>query len=578
MSLCTPTVFRGARLKASAVLLVAVGLLEAVTTVPESARAATAPQFAHALHIAHPLHIAHGLHIAPAPQIAHTAHTAALSSPPDSLRAAAQAVTRTLEVGPTFPYGSLDAALHDADTGDRIVVHGGIHTGPIVVKKGLALVGVDRPVLDGGGLGTVVRLEGVGASLSGFEIRNSGSRLDKEDAGVGVYATASVVDNVLQDVLFGIDIQRAPNSLIARNRITGRDLDMPRRGDAVRAWESRGTAIMDNVIDRSRDLVVWYSDEVFMVGNTVKNSRYGLHFMYASGSVVEGNRLERNAVGAYAMYSSNLEYNRNEFSGNHGPSGYGLALKESSTITITGNVIAGNRTGIYFDNSPLEPDSRNWITHNAIVNNDIGLAFVPSVKRNVFYQNRFEDNYEQVAVLSSGTFEGNEWTVDGVGNFWSNYAGFDADADGIGDIPHVEASLFHNLLATEPILRLFSHTPAQSAIDLAARAFPVFQPPPILEDEAPLSVAPRLSLGASSGNGLPLVILGVACVTASAGVVGWASRPFSRRGLTQLSGGGSSLATRSGATREPDKRDHGGPAPASGPFGGGGGHRKGVSP
>jgi nitrous oxidase accessory protein len=91
----------------------------------------------------------------------------------------------------------------------------------------------------------------------------------------------------------------------------------------------------------------------------------------------------------------------------------------------------------------------------------------------------------------------------------------------------VEASLFHNLLATEPILRLFSHTPAQSAIDLAARAFPVFQPPPILEDRAPLSVAPKLALGPSTGNGLPLAVLGLVCVTASAGVVGWASRPFS---------------------------------------------------
>jgi nitrous oxidase accessory protein len=443
---------------------------------------------------------------------------------------AAPPVTRTLDVGPAFAYTTITDALQVADTGDTIAVHGGVHNGPFVVEKGLALVGIGRPVLDGGGVGTVVRLEGEGAHLSGFAITNSGSRLDKEDAGIGVYATASVVDNTLEDVLFGIDIQRAPNSVIARNRITGRDLDMPRRGDAVRAWESRGTSILNNVIDRSRDLVVWYSDDVTMIGNVVTNSRYGLHFMYASGSVVERNSLERNAVGAYAMYSSNLSYNRNEFSGNHGPSGYGLALKESSAITITGNVIAGNRTGIYFDNSPLEPDTYNWITHNAIVNNDIGLAFVPSVKRNVFRENRFVDNYEQVAVVASGTFEGNEWTVDGVGNFWSNYAGFDADADGIGDIAHVEASLFHDLLATEPVLRLFSHTPAQSAIDLAARAFPVFRPPPILQDDAPLSEAPALEAGAVHTSPWPMVVVGIMCVTASAGVVGWARRPFGRGG------------------------------------------------
>jgi nitrous oxidase accessory protein len=284
-----------------------------------------------------------------------------------------------------------------------------------------------------------------------------------------------------------------------------------------------------NRIDRSRDVVVWYSDNTRIEGNTVTDSRYGLHFMYASGSEVVGNTLHRNAVGAYAMYSSDLTYSRNEFTGNHGPSGYGLALKESSRISIRDNVVAGNRTGLYFDNSPLAPDSFNDVERNVVANNDIGVAFVPSTKRNVFTSNRFEDNFQQVAVVASGTFEGNVWTRDGVGNFWSNYAGFDADRDGVGDVPHAEVSLFHSLLETEPMLRLFSLSPAQTALDLAARAFPAFLPPPTLVDTAPMTRAPQAALDAPLPSALPLGALSAGLVAIALAVVVWGVPALSSR-------------------------------------------------
>lgn len=438
---------------------------------------------------------------------------------------------RTLNVGPGHPYADLASALAQAGDADTVVVHGGLHPGPVVIERAIALVGKNGPVIDGGGTGTVVSLRAAQARLTGFVIRNSGARLDKEDAGIALYATATVTDNVLEDVLFGIDVQRAPDSVITDNTIVGRDLAMPRRGDAVRLWESAGSTLARNTVDRSRDIVVWYSTDTTVSDNTVTNSRYGLHFMYASRSRVDSNRLRGNAVGAYAMYSSDLSYVRNEFTGNHGPSGYGLALKESSRIEIRDNVFSGNRTGIYFDNSPLEPDAFNQIRNNVIANNDIGLAFVPSVKRNVFTSNRFEDNFQQVAVVAGGAFEGNIWTADGVGNFWSNYVGFDSDGDGIGDIPHAEASLFHSLLDAEPVLRLFSLSPAQSALDLAARAFPVFRPAPSLVDTGPLTRAPESALKGPAPDPRALGALSVACIAAGLAVAAWGNAtPASRAG------------------------------------------------
>jgi nitrous oxidase accessory protein len=89
--------------------------------------------------------------------------------------------------------------------------------------------------------------------------------------------------------------------------------------------------------------------------------------------------------------------------------------------------------------------SQNF-THNAFVHNDIGLLFNPSVKRNNFGQNSFIDNLEQVGLTGSGTFEGNSFSVDGRGNFWSDYAGYDAAGDGLGDLPYVSKSLFENMI------------------------------------------------------------------------------------------------------------------------------------
>lgn len=439
-------------------------------------------------------------------------------------QAAPAGAARDLVVGPGQPYATLVDALAAARDGDTIALAGGVHRGPVVVERAVAIVGTDGAVIDGGGDGTVVTLRAEGASLTGLTIRNSGGRNDREDAGVAAYAPATIRDNRLEDVLYGIDLQRAPGSVVVGNTVIGRDLPMPRRGDAIRFWESAGARLEGNTIDRGRDVVVWYSDNVIVRDNVVTASRYGLHFMYATGSQVEGNRLHRNYVGAYAMYSADLVYRGNQLTGNFGPSGYGLALKESSAIDIEGNVVAGNRTGIYFDNSPLDPNTTNVVSGNTIAYNDIGLAFVPSVKRNVFRGNRFIDNLQQVAVVTSGTFEGNIWTDDGVGNYWSNYAGFDAEGDGIGDVPHAEVSLFHSLLQDHAALRLFTLSPAQSALDLAARAFPAFRPAPTLVDSAPFTRPPAATLTVPPPSRAPLGAFAAVCLAAAAAAVRWGGR------------------------------------------------------
>src|SRR5262249_50739965 len=77
----------------------------------------------------------------------------------------------TLIVGPTDSTLTLSEALAQASDGDTILVRGGVHTGPLVVRKSVHIIGERRPVLDGRGRGTVVQLEARGAELRGFAVR-----------------------------------------------------------------------------------------------------------------------------------------------------------------------------------------------------------------------------------------------------------------------------------------------------------------------------------------------------------------------------------------------------------------------
>ncbi len=66
------------------------------------------------------------------------------------------------------------------------------------------------------------------------------------------------------------------------------------------------------------------------------------------------------------------------------------------------------------------------------------------------------------------------------------------DRNGVGDLPYVSQSLYEDLMDTRPELRLFQLSPAADALDLAAKALPVFAPQPKMADPSPLTELPAL--------------------------------------------------------------------------------------
>ena len=381
----------------------------------------------------------------------------------------------------------LQALIDDAAPGAVLDLAAGTYRGGVTIDKPLTIRSDGAAVIDGGDDDTVITVEAPDVTLEGLVVRGSGDTLDREDSGIYVKAPrARIVDNRLEDVLFGIFLHQAPDSVVERNVIGAKDVFVARRGDGIRLWESHRTVVADNVVDGGRDAVFWFCDDLEIRGNRISNGRYGLHFMYSDRALVEANALIDNSVGSFLMYSKDLVLRRNLISGNNGPSGYGVGLKDMDGARLEDNLLVGNRVGVFLDNSPQTVGIEQWFRGNLFAYNQIGALFLPSVKNNVFWENSFVDNTVQVTVQGGGRFSGNRWTNDGVGNHWSDYAGYDADGDGIGDVPYRLDDLYDHLLDRNPEIMLFSETPAARALDLAARAFPVIKPRPKVEDPAPL--------------------------------------------------------------------------------------------
>ena len=412
---------------------------------------------------------------------------------------AAQAEGRV--VTPQGTFTSLSEALAVVEDGDTIDVYGGVYDGPIIVDRSVTLVGHDRPVIDGGDQGTVVKIIAPGVVLRGFTVRNSGDVLNDENSGIVVEAPNAIIeDNRLEDTLFGIYLRQADGTVIRNNEISSKDLAVPRRGDPIRVWYSNDVLIEDNVVNKGRDVVLWYSENLTVRGNEVSEGRYGLHFMYSDDATIENNLLSDNSVGVFLMYSRRLHLLQNTIARNRGPSGFGIGLKDMDDAVIENNLFLDNRVGAHLDNSPREINSIGLFKGNVFAYNDIGVNLMPSVRNNQFTGNSFVDNEQQVAIAGGGgRAQSNAWSVqvDGLGqqgNYWSDYVGYDGNGDGRGDVPYKAERLFENLMDQNSTLRLFMYSPVEQAVNFAARAVPFVKPQPKLTDDAPL-MAPVVPAG-----------------------------------------------------------------------------------
>lgn len=220
----------------------------------------------------------------------------------------------------TRPVSEIEALINAGGEGATIHVPAGVYRGNLRINRPVTLLGDGQVTIDGGGNGTVVEILAGNVTFSGFTVRGSGSGVDHEPAGIRAETgPVNIENNQLEDVLYGIDLRTSSNSVVRGNVIVGMDLDPGRRGDGIRLWWSHECVVEHNRVNRSRDMVFWYSEGLDVRGNVVSDSRYGLHFMYSHHTTLRNNHLWGNSVGVYLMYSNAITLIDNVMERNRGP-------------------------------------------------------------------------------------------------------------------------------------------------------------------------------------------------------------------------------------------------------------------
>lgn len=380
----------------------------------------------------------------------------------------------------------LQQLVDEAEANTTLMLPPGTYAGPIIIDKPLTIDGAGKVIIDAGGKGSVILLDTDGATLKNLRLTNSGSSHNDLDSGVLVRGNFNVIkDNVIDDCLFGIDLQQSEFNIVRRNHISSKDVDLGMRGDAVRLWYSFNNQITDNTIRNSRDMVVWYSKDNVIARNDARGGRYSLHFMYSQHNIIESNHYTNNSVGIFLMYSDGVELRNNYIAHAIGPTGVGIGMKETSDIVLEGNQLLYNATGISLDVSPYQPDSVNIISNNLIAYNNIGVRFLNDWTGNVFKENLFKSNITPVAVGDGSTANRNKWE----GNYWDDYEGFDIDHDGIGDTPHELYSYSDRIWMDVPSAQFFKGSPMLEVIDFLERLAPFTDPKMMLRDAKPIMSA-----------------------------------------------------------------------------------------
>ena len=363
---------------------------------------------------------------------------------------------------------SIAMAVRLAKAGDTVKVRRGDYEEHLVIDKPLRLVGVERPTLSGAGRGDVIRIKSRDVTIEGLIVRDSGTDLTDQNAGIYVEPGSDRVvirNNVLVYNLFGVWIEKLKDPLVSGNLITGkRDLDSAQRGNGIQLYNTTGARIIDNRISFARDgIYVDVSHHAVFRGNRMHHLRYGTHYMNSNDNLWEGNESYLNR-GGLALMEVRRQVVRNNVA--WGNSDHGIMLRTIQDSLIENNVTAGNNRGFFIYDAEY-----NVIKGNQVISNRVGAHVWAGSIHNDVDGNDFIQNREQVRFVASR----DEICGRKQGNYWSNYAGWDADGDGVGDIPYEANDVVDRLTWEHPLVKLLLNSPAVHSLRLIARQFPLLR-------------------------------------------------------------------------------------------------------
>ena len=404
----------------------------------------------------------------------------------------------TYRVTPDTP--DIPAIIAKASAGDTLQFGTGHYFLNLHIDKTLTLQGVPGVILDGRQQGDVIRVSAADVIIRGLRIQNSGHNLTEMNAGIFVERSAENVvieSNEFDRNGFGIwlDAVRAPRVLA--NRIHGDPTKRSQdRGNGIHLFATTQGLIKGNEVWETRDgIYIDTSQENTLEANLLHDLRYGIHYMYSYNNRVINNHTYNTRTGYALMQSKYLTVlnNTSEHDRN-----YGMLLNFITHSTLAHNRIsavqegAGYMTGgssvlgaegkaIFIYNSQF-----NDIHNNLFSSSDIGIHLTAGSEDNRIHGNAFIGNRVQVKYVANRE---QDWSLDGRGNFWSDYMGWDLNADGIGDKDYEPNDAVDKLLWKYPLARVLMNSPAVETLRWVQEQFPVLRPQGV-RDSAPLMQPP----------------------------------------------------------------------------------------
>ena len=388
----------------------------------------------------------------------------------------------------TVKPGELEAVLSRAVAGDVLKLQPGIHPGPISLDLRVRLEGSPGAVLEGPGTGTALTLTADGIVVSGLTIRGSGADLAQDEAVVLIAEAHDVtVEGCRVEArAFGIYLQAGGGHRILDNEILGdTSLKVARRGNGIHLWKTEHNEVRDNRLVEVRDGVyLSFAHDNVIHGNRGTGLRYGIHYMYSERNVLTENRFAECTGGIALMFSMRNRIENNEAIDNRD---FGILCQQIEHSHLEGNRVAGNGRGFYLENSAI-----NRFVGNRLEGNGVGAYLTAGSEQNAFTGNRFDGNLVQVFEDHAGD---NAFFELGRGNFWSDYAGFDWNGDGVGETPYQLQTAASALMARRPVARWFWMSPALALLNWwdarlampranAFDSFPLVADPTIVEPAA----------------------------------------------------------------------------------------------
>ena len=389
------------------------------------------------------------------------------------------ASAKTIRVGPNRPFKTLTAGLEAAIANDTVLVDAGHYKEKnLVINKSIILIGLNYPVLDGEKKYEIISIKADGVVVDGFKIIHTGISSLQDLSGIKIYDCKNVVvkNNILEDTFFGIYTQNGVNCTIENNRLTANSKGEQQNGNGIHCWKSENMRIIGNHVTGHRDGIYleFVTNSIIWRNISVKNVRYGLHFMFSNDDTYVANIFKNNGSGVSVMFSKRIKMFNNYFEENWGDAAYGILLKEISDGHMQGNHFSKNTSAIY-----MEGANRILMKRNTFENNGWALKIQASCMDVVLEKNNFIGNTFDVG--TNGSLVLNRFT----NNYWDKYEGYDLNKDKIGDVPYRPVSMFSMIVEKYPTAMILFRTFITTLLDKTEKILPSLTPEN-LKDTAPL--------------------------------------------------------------------------------------------